>query len=1261
MLEENISNPPTNETQFSAIYSNVLYHGILKKSARVLTILFVGLLVFIGVMQSTSYNPTTQATLTLFLIGSTNGIQMVIRLGEEREIGFSKRIGIFRVNYSVYLAAHIAARLSIALIQTGMIFCISIYVVPPGFSFYMTTSLYIVLQLSFIVGLLGTFGLLLLLSVLIKDPKVIPRAFPMLVSLLQMYPVLISLLKTETPETTVIDWTFAALSPQGYAYLMYKIILVQLRFDLQTVSFLLLGQLVQTVILIGLTFYIFSMTDIVVGRLGLKNTKLNLKKPSDSLENTLPVTSNILQVKRLTKKYGKFTALDNLDVELHPGIITCLLGHNGAGKTTLINTVLGLERPTSGEVLFNGKDLYKNTESVAGNIGYCSSDLCLFMKETLTENMLYWAVILNVSDPLMHIARIISACNLSEYSRKIVKNLSGGTQKRLSLAMAMIGNPSIIFLDEPTSGVDVVNREDVWEFIMSMKREDRIILFTTHHLEEAEILTDDVVIMHKGAIDVRGAPNELAHLYGVGYRFLILDIKDDTEMNGIVNRLSEKFPVLKINTTKFTQSGTIEVTLPSENKLEFSSILAELDSMKSHFKIRANTLEDAFISRGELKRSEHSKASSESYHYLLDKKYNSSRIGLVSMLFKRKMKSMIGKIDMLLRYFYMVMITPVFAVLITSIFEFSISSIVAFFAIFIFYALVSSNIFMQLIIEETFNERRHLLKLIGVDSVLYVASMTVYDFFIMLAAVVMSFILFILFNIGRYSFADLGNFLTEEIVWLLLGQMLWSISYILNAYNTAYFAWDDVRSLIYLPLLHILVSIPLTGVAVILLMLSHSSLITSLLLSSFTAILSPVVCMARILLFTLTQEVQFGDAVKNRVFGDGYFQGIDICGLLVAAIVYFAISILLDNRKTGFKSEGIAKAIPAHMRSSSGQVVIDQSSIEREDEAAKNTNPEIPLQMSLVSKKFKSEGGYFLALQDVSMVAERGQTVGLLGPNGAGKSTLFNLASTKYSIDYGRIKANGKNLSQFSNFYKNTGICTQKDSLWSSFTVREHLQLWKNIFNIPDEVSQKWLEILELNGFEDFLPSMLSTGMKRKLCFLLSIISNPLYKFMDECTTGVDPIARNIFKDVIENQRVAYGGTTIFTSHTMEEATLICNKLVVLMNGMLCAVGTPETLTSYTKGFHLTIFVAETDKEKAVEQIKNEIPESNAKRAEIDVLKIGQIHFRIDSSDAKIHEWAQKLDALIEDSVINDYSLASQGLADLFHKLSLHSKGRLGK
>jgi len=224
---------------------------------------------------------------------------------------------------------------------------------------------------------------------------------------------------------------------------------------------------------------------------------------------------NAVEIKNLVKKFGDKTAINNISLEIGDGELFGLLGVNGAGKTTTLRILSCLSKATSGEILIYGKNISENAEEIKKIINISTQETAVASNLTVRENLIFIAGIYgyNKSECIKKADKIINDFSLDEVSGKKAKLLSGGWQRRLSIAMALITEPKILFLDEPTLGLDVIARHELWKFISKLKGKTTIIL-TTHYLEEAEALSDRIAIMADGNIKAIGTSQEIKNIAG---------------------------------------------------------------------------------------------------------------------------------------------------------------------------------------------------------------------------------------------------------------------------------------------------------------------------------------------------------------------------------------------------------------------------------------------------------------------------------------------------------------------------------------------------------------------------------------------------------------------------------------------------------------------------------------------------------------------------------------------------------------------------
>ena len=217
----------------------------------------------------------------------------------------------------------------------------------------------------------------------------------------------------------------------------------------------------------------------------------------------------------LTKKYKDLTAVDNLNLEVKQGELFSLLGINGAGKTTTIKMLSCLTMPTSGDAYLNGKSIVKEVSEVKKIIGVSPQETAVAPNLSVKENLELMCGIHGFSKEKKQkkIAELTEQFDLGSISKKKAGKLSGGWQRRLSIAMSLISEPEILFLDEPTLGLDVIARSELWDMIRLLKGKITIIL-TTHYMEEAEALSDRIGIMKGGKLLVVGRADEIKEKAG---------------------------------------------------------------------------------------------------------------------------------------------------------------------------------------------------------------------------------------------------------------------------------------------------------------------------------------------------------------------------------------------------------------------------------------------------------------------------------------------------------------------------------------------------------------------------------------------------------------------------------------------------------------------------------------------------------------------------------------------------------------------------
>jgi len=299
----------------------------------------------------------------------------------------------------------------------------------------------------------------------------------------------------------------------------------------------------------------------------------------------------VLQAIHLTKRYGDLVAVDDLSLEVNVGEVFGLLGPNGAGKTTSINMLCGLLKPDSGHVAIHGQTTTSASADLRSRVGVCPQEIVLWKKLTCLEQLQFIGEMygLKAADARQRSKRLLEKLDLVEKAHKLARTLSGGMQRRLNLAMALVHDPEIVILDEPEAGLDPQSRVKVREYIKTLAH-DKTVILTTHNMDEAERLADRVAIIDHGALLVLDTPEDLKHSVGEG-DVLEIAVKDNnTIVQSALDDLSDRVSVTVLDEILQVRALDIVNLLP----LILEKITAA-GIQPGEVHLRENTLEDVFI------------------------------------------------------------------------------------------------------------------------------------------------------------------------------------------------------------------------------------------------------------------------------------------------------------------------------------------------------------------------------------------------------------------------------------------------------------------------------------------------------------------------------------------------------------------------------------------------------------------------------------------------------------------------------------------
>jgi ABC-2 type transport system ATP-binding protein len=240
-----------------------------------------------------------------------------------------------------------------------------------------------------------------------------------------------------------------------------------------------------------------------------------------------------IEVETLTKRYGDFLAVNDISFTVRKGGVFAFLGPNGAGKTTTVEIIETIRTPTSGKVRLLGMDVTKKKRDIVPRIGVLPQEFSSFDRITVRETIQYYSRLFCCMNT--DVDGLIELANLQDKSQEQFKNLSGGLKQRLGIAIALVNDPEVVFLDEPTTGLDPRARREVWNVLLGLKKKGKTVFLTTHYMEEAELLADTVAIISKGKIVAMGSPDALIESNA---NYLGLTLKSvDENVFGIVRKM----------------------------------------------------------------------------------------------------------------------------------------------------------------------------------------------------------------------------------------------------------------------------------------------------------------------------------------------------------------------------------------------------------------------------------------------------------------------------------------------------------------------------------------------------------------------------------------------------------------------------------------------------------------------------------------------------------------------------------------------------
>lgn len=289
-----------------------------------------------------------------------------------------------------------------------------------------------------------------------------------------------------------------------------------------------------------------------------------------------------ISVENLHKSYGSIKAVDGLSFRVLEGEVYSLLGPNGAGKTTTVEIIEGIRKADSGAVSVLGMDPWHSRSSLRKTVGIMPQDFRFVERINPAEAIRFYCTLFDVQDRSQELLDLVE---LQDVRHVHFQNLSGGQKQKLGICLALVNDPKVVFLDEPTTGLDPRARRRIWDLIRKLKSEGRTVILTTHYLEEAEMLADRVGIVFKGKMLVEGTPKEIIEKKGKGKRLLV---SSDPKLTSYMENQ------LQLHCTP--EEGLVSAHIRSNRDvIDILSFVEKNGIPVSNLQIREDTLEDIFI------------------------------------------------------------------------------------------------------------------------------------------------------------------------------------------------------------------------------------------------------------------------------------------------------------------------------------------------------------------------------------------------------------------------------------------------------------------------------------------------------------------------------------------------------------------------------------------------------------------------------------------------------------------------------------------
>ncbi|KAL0790213.1 hypothetical protein Bca101_006459 [Brassica carinata] len=953
-------------------------------------------------------------------------------------------------------------------------------------------------------------------------------------------------------------------------------------------------------------------------------------------------------------------AVHGLSLAVPSGECFGMLGPNGAGKTSFINMMTGLVKPSSGTAFVRGLDICKDMDRAYTSMGVCPQHDLLWETLTGREHLLFYGRLKNLkgSDLNQAVEESLKSVNLSRggVGDKPAGKYSGGMKRRLSVAISLIGGPKVVYMDEPSTGLDPASRMNLWTVIKRAKTNTAIIL-TTHSMEEAEFLCDRLGIFVDGRLQCIGNPKELKGRYGGSYVFTMTTSSEhekDVEM--LVKDVSPNAKKI------YHIGGTQKFEIP-KGEVRISEVFQAVEKAKSSFKVFAwgladTTLEDVFI-KGTTSETGNTNYLDPGIHSNLSIFNIQARCTpnttLSSFPFQQplhefhKEERCVQGLN-LWRNNSMEVNNEIFEGYQKENHEESIKEIVA------AYDLLDTNrnnfnVTIWYNSTYKFNIKDRRVKLVQVPrSVNLVSNAYLHflqgpetkmlfeyvkevpklesrlrlDIASLIGPLFFTWVILLLFPViltslvyekqqrlriimKMHGLGD-GPYWMISYVYYLIISTLYIISLMIfgSAIGLKFFLFNDYSFQFIFCFLYINLQI-----STAFLVSSAFSKVETASVVSYIHIFGSGLLGAFLFQFLL-EDVSFP---RRWIFVMELYPGFSLYrGLYEFSIYAYQKNVTgRDGMKwkdfTNSAMDEVFYIIIVEWTSmQSSSVTVEMEKLDATQERAKveklmlEPSTSHAIVCDNLKKVYPRRDGNppKMAVRGLSLAVASKECFGMLGPNGAGKTSFINTMTGLAKPTSGAAFVQGLDICKdMDKVYTSMGVCPQQDLLWETLTGREHLLFYGRLKNLKgSELNQVcYINLPSLlynsRGVADKPAGKYSGGMKRRLSIAISLIGSPKVVYMDEPSTGLDPASRMNLWTVIK--RAKRHTAIILTTHSMEEAEFLCDRLGIFVDGRLQCIGNPKELKARYGGSYVFTMTTSSEHEQDVEMLVQDLS-PNAKK-----------------------------------------------------------------